>query len=217
MTLDPRHILTAIAIGLGATLVMDLWNLFLKRAFGIPSLSYCLLGRWIGHMPSGKVRHASIAAAPAVRFECTIGPIAHYAIGVMLAIGFILIASPAWLARPTFLPALLYGVVTVVFPFFLMQPSFGLGIASARTPHPARARLKSLMTHTVFGAGLYLGALGMRYLLGGQSRVTGRRRNPSTSRPLDLSTPRPLDPSTSRPLDYFLLMPASMACLTTRG
>jgi hypothetical protein len=91
-----------------------------------------------------------------VRFECVIGPIAHYAIGVMLAIGFVLIVSPAWLVHPVFLPALLYGIVTVVFPFFLMQPSFGLGVASSRTPHPARARIKSLMTHTMFGIGLYL-------------------------------------------------------------
>jgi hypothetical protein len=31
------YILGAIAIGVGATLVMDLWNLFLKRTFGIAS------------------------------------------------------------------------------------------------------------------------------------------------------------------------------------
>jgi hypothetical protein len=63
-------------------------------------------------------------------------------------------------------PALLYGIGTVVFPFFVLQPSLGLGIASARSPRPARARLKSLATHAVFGAGLYACALGMRYLLG---------------------------------------------------
>ena len=151
------HVVSAIAIGIGASLLMDLWNLFLKRAFGIPSLSYCMLGRWIGHMPSGKVRHASIAAAPPVRGECTIGPIAHYSIGAVLGVGFLLIVSPAWLARPTILPALAYGIVTVVFPFFVMQPAFGLGVASAKTPHPAWARMKSLMTHTVFGVGLYVG------------------------------------------------------------
>lgn len=31
----------AVAIGMGATLIMDLWNLFLKRMFSIPSLNYC--------------------------------------------------------------------------------------------------------------------------------------------------------------------------------
>lgn len=159
------QLLAAIAIGLGASVVMDLWNLFLKRAFGIPSLSYCLLGRWIGHMPFGKVRHASIAAAAPVRFECIIGPVAHYGIGVMLAIGFVLIVSADWLIHPTLLPALLYGIATVVFPFFLMQPSFGLGIASSRAPKPAFARVKSLMTHTAFGVGLYVSAVGIGQLM----------------------------------------------------
>ena len=77
----------------------------------------------------------------------------------------VILVSEDWLAQPTLQPALLFGLVTIVFPFFILQPSFGLGIAAARTPNPAQARLKSLMTHTVFGVGLYLCALGMRYAL----------------------------------------------------
>jgi hypothetical protein len=158
------HVLVAIAMGIGATLVMDLWNVFLKRTFSIPSLSYCLLGRWLRHMPR-TLRHASIAAAAPKPFECTVGWIAHYTIGVTLALGFVVRASDEWLGRPTLLPALLYGIATVVFPFFIMQPSFGLGIAASRTPDPAKARLKSLVTHAVFGAALYLCAIGLSYLL----------------------------------------------------
>lgn len=165
MSLDASYILGAIALGIGATLLMDLWNLFLKRAFSIPSLNYCLLGRWLRHMPAGTFRHASIAAAPAKPLECTVGRIAHYTIGVVLALVFVVSASGEWLARPTLLPALLYGIGTVVFPFFIMQPSFGLGIASSKTRNPTQARLKSLMTHTVFGIGLYVCALGVSYIL----------------------------------------------------
>jgi hypothetical protein len=159
-----NYILGALAIGVGATLIMDLWNLFLRRTFNIPSLSYCLLGRWLRHMPR-TVRHASITAAPAKPFECTVGWIAHYTIGVGFALGLVLLTSGDWLVRPTLLPALLYGIGTVVFPFFILQPSLGLGIAASRTPQPRQARLKSLATHTVFGVGLYLGALGVSYLL----------------------------------------------------
>ena len=35
-----RDILSAVVIGVGASLLMDLWNLLLKLAFGIPSLNY---------------------------------------------------------------------------------------------------------------------------------------------------------------------------------
>jgi Protein of unknown function (DUF2938) len=165
VSFEGNYILAAVVIGAGATLLMDLWNLFLKRRFDIPSLSYCVLGRWLRHMPEGSLRHANINAAPPKPFECTVGWVAHYSIGVVFALAFIVFTSGEWLARPTLLPALLYGIVTVVFPFFIMQPSFGLGIAASRTPKPRQARLKSLATHTVFGLGLYVCALGVSYLL----------------------------------------------------
>ena len=127
---------------------MDLWNLFLKRTFSLPSLNYCLLGRWLRHMPWGTLRHASITAAPPKSFECKVGWFAHYTIGVVFALVFVVLTSGDWVARPTLLPALLYGIGTVLFPFFIMQPSLGLGIAASRTPKPTQARLKSLVTHT---------------------------------------------------------------------
>jgi hypothetical protein len=162
---SPTALIVGAGIGVGATLIMDAWNLFLMRVFGIQSLNFCLLGRWVGHMPSGIFKHRSIAAAEPKPFECVIGWLAHYSTGVTLAVGFVLLASSDWLARPTLLPALFYGIVTVVFPFFVLQPSFGLGIASSRTPNPAKARLKSLMTHTIFGVGLYVCALAAAYVL----------------------------------------------------
>lgn len=157
-------ILAAGIIGMGSTLLMDLWNLFLKHAFQLSSLNYCLLGRWFAYMPTGTFRHTSIAAATPRPHECPLGWIAHYSIGVSLAVTFVLLATPAWLERPTVLPALLYGLGTVVFPFFILQPSLGLGIASARSPKPAYARLKSLGTHALFGLGLYVCALGLQWL-----------------------------------------------------
>jgi hypothetical protein len=166
MSIPAHDILGAIAIGIGASLVMDLWNLFLMRTFGIPSLNYCLLGRWLRHMPGGTFRHASITAAQRKPFECTVGWTAHYTIGVVFALVFVVLTSGDWLARPTVLPALLYGIGTVVFPFFLMQPSLGLGIAASRTPKPTQARLKSLVTHAVFGIGLYVCAIGVSYVPG---------------------------------------------------
>ena len=62
-------------------------------------------------------------------------------------------------------PALYVGVLTVVAPLFILQPALvilqpalGAGIASSKTPRPVFNSLKSLVTHTVFGLGLYLAA-----------------------------------------------------------
>jgi hypothetical protein len=156
--IDSTHLTGAVLIGLGATLLIDLWALFLKRAFHISSLNYCLLGRWVLHMPDGRLVHQSIAAAPEKRHECIVGWTAHYLIGTGLALLFVFLASVSWLERPTLLPALTFGIATTLVPFLTMQPAFGLGIAASKTSHPNKARLKSLTTHTVFGVGLYLWA-----------------------------------------------------------
>jgi hypothetical protein len=145
-------------IGIGATLFIDLWALFLGRAFGVRSLDYCLLGRWVLHMPSGRVRHENIAASRPMPHECKVGWTAHYSIGVAFTLMFGVMAPEGWFERPTLLPALVFGIATVIVPFFTLQPSFGLGVAASRTPAPNRARLKSLMTHAVFGVALFVWA-----------------------------------------------------------
>ena len=165
MVIEAPHVVEAVLVGLGATLLIDLWALFLRRAFSIPSLNLCLLGRWVLYIPEGKIVHESITATPQKSHECTVGWITHYLIGTAFALLFVLLVSGSWLARPTLLPALAFGIATVLVPFFTMQPSFGLGVAASKTPNPNMARLKSLMTHSVFGVGLYVWAYVLSHTL----------------------------------------------------
>ena len=144
---------------------MDLWALLMKRAFGIPLSDYCLIGRWFCHMRRGTFKHASIASASNQRFECALGWISHYVIGVIYALMLVALVSGSWLARPTLWPALLFGVCTVLVPFLIMHPAFGLGVAASKTPNPGQARLKSLMAHVTFGVGLYVCAVGVGQVL----------------------------------------------------
>jgi hypothetical protein len=152
-------LVATIVVGLGATLVMDLWTVFLRRAFNVPLPNYCFVGRWLRHMTDGVFKHPSIAAAARKPAECTIGWIAHYTIGALFALAFVALATPQWLRSPTLMPALIFGIVTVGMPLFIMHPSFGLGLAASKAPNPNQARLRSLMNHAVFGVGLYVAAL----------------------------------------------------------
>ncbi|WP_287495788.1 DUF2938 domain-containing protein [Pandoraea sp. CB10b_02] len=146
-----------LAIGVFATVIMDLWTLLLRRLFGVTPLDYALVGRWIGHMGAGQFAHAGIGRSRPVRGEKALGWVAHYAIGVAFAAALVLVAGTAWLQAPAPGPALAFGVATVVLPFFVMQPAFGAGIAASKTPKPVQARVRSLITHAVFGLGLYAG------------------------------------------------------------
>jgi hypothetical protein len=154
----------AILIGLGATLTFDLWALFLKYTFKINPSNMCLVGRWILYMPEGTFVHSNIGSAPPKSAECAVGWITHYITGILFAIAFVALVGSSWFQHPTLIPAILFGIVTVLMPFFIMQPAFGFGVAASKTPNPAQARLRSLMNHAVFGFGLYLFGLAVSWL-----------------------------------------------------
>ena len=145
----------AVAIGAGATFLMDVWGLIAARLFGFPQADYGSVGRWIGHMSNGRFFHDRIVRSPPISGERILGWAAHYLVGILFAGVLLIAAGGDWLRQPTLAPALAVGILTVTAPFLLMQPGMGAGIASARTPNPTMARVRSLLTHTIFGFGLY--------------------------------------------------------------
>ena len=163
---SPAHsLISATLIGLGATLTFDLWAQFLKLAFKLTPSNICLVGRWLRYMPEGTFRHANIGSTPSKSAECTVGWIAHYTIGMTFASAFVALVGNNWLQHPTPLPAIVFGIATVLAPLFIMQPAVGFGFAASKTSHPAQARLRSLLNHTAFGVGLYLFGLLVNWLL----------------------------------------------------
>lgn len=149
------YLVCALLTGAGATAVMDMWAVVRKRLLGIPALDYGLVGRWLAYLAHGRFRHDPIAASPPVRGERLIGWTAHYLIGIALAAMLLAIWGLDWVRHPAIGPALIVGVGSVAAPFLLMQPGMGAGVAASRTARPAAARLQSLVTHGIFGLGLY--------------------------------------------------------------
>jgi hypothetical protein len=159
------YFLSPIFIGIGATLMFDLWALFLKHVFKIAPSNFCLVGRWIRYILQGTFRHSNIGSAPQQCGECRVGWTAHYVIGVMLTLVFVACAGKSWIQHPTLIPAVGFGIITVGAPFLIMQPALGVGIAASKTSNPMQARLRSLINHIVFGIGLYLSGLAVNWFL----------------------------------------------------
>ena len=154
----------SVLMGVGATLTMDLWAALLRR-LGVPSLRFELLGRWVGNLPRGHWSHENIARTPPVRGERLIGWCAHYLIGIGFAGLALAVHGLSWARSPTLLGALMIGVVTVLAPWLILQPAIGAGIASAKTARPVFNSCKSLVTHIVFGAGLFLAGRATAWLI----------------------------------------------------
>ena len=146
-----------IVIGIGATLLVDFWG-FIQSLFKVKSLDYRYVGRWIAGFPKKKFFHRNIIMANPVRGELLLGWSAHYLIGITFSFLLILLYGKEWLEKPQFYPAVFIGIITVVAPFFIMQPAFGFGVASSKLSNPNIRRFKSLVTHLIYGVGLYLTA-----------------------------------------------------------
>ena len=71
-----------IFIGIGATAIMDLWLIFIKR-MGAPTLNFAFIGRWVGHLFRGKLTHAAISMAAPIPGELALGWFMHYATGIV--------------------------------------------------------------------------------------------------------------------------------------
>jgi hypothetical protein len=153
----------AAAIGIGATIAMDAWTIARRRLFGTPPANYALVGRWLAWMARGRFVHDTIAATPPVRGERAIGWTAHYLIGMAFAAILVAWSGPAWLHEPTIGPALAVGLASVAAPFLLMQPGMGAGVAARRARRPAQARLQSVVTHAMFGLGLFAAGWAWRW------------------------------------------------------
>lgn len=151
-------ILKIILIGIGATLLVDVWG-FAQSLFKIKSLDYRFVGRWIANFPKGKIFHENIMKTEPVSGELLLGWTAHYLIGISFSFLLYIVYGKEWLAEPMLFPAVLIGLITVIAPLFIMQPALGFGIASSNLPNPVIRRIKSLFTHLVYGIGLYISAL----------------------------------------------------------
>ncbi|HEV7325857.1 MAG TPA: DUF2938 domain-containing protein [Bosea sp. (in: a-proteobacteria)] len=152
----------SLAIGIGATALLDLWALFLNRAFGIPLANWAMVGRWFAYLPRGRFMHDTIADTPPVANELAVGWMMHYLIGALFAAIVLLLWGLDWARNPTLLPALIVGVVTVGCGWFILQPGMGFGLAASKRPNANQVRLIGLINHVVFGLSLWLAALLLR-------------------------------------------------------
>jgi hypothetical protein len=162
-----EFVLRGVLIGVGASALMDVWSLVLRRRFHVPTLDYAQLGRWVGHFPRGQFRHERIASAAPIPGERPLGWLLHYAIGITFAFLLLAIVGLDWAHRPTIGPALVIGLGTIAGPWLVMQPGMGAGFAGSRTPNPRATRMRNLGTHTVYGVGLYVCAAALALVSSG--------------------------------------------------
>ncbi len=150
-------VLQSVVAGVFATLVLDIWQRVLFAASGIPPANWGLIGRWFAFIPRGRLVHRPIAESQAVRGEAAIGWTLHYLIGIAYGFAYLGLMLYGLDRPPSLLNGFVFGAVSVVIPWFFLQPCLGIGIMGRLTPNPWVPILNALTAHMLYGVALFAG------------------------------------------------------------
>jgi hypothetical protein len=144
-----------VCVGVAATATMDLLAGVSRRVGLSAGAKGIWVGRWYIGIARGQFVHSNIAAAPEQAGEKWAAVVGHYAIGIALAVLYVVGAGWLGVSPGGFLVALGYGFATCVFPWFLLYPALGFGLFGLRGPPELRLFTSSVMNHLFYGIGLW--------------------------------------------------------------
>jgi len=153
-----------IFLGLVATVAIDIWATFSNKVLKFSRTNWAMVGRWLGHIPNGKLTHNAINSSLKIKHENVLGWLFHYFIGILYAGFYITLITIYQADEPSVLSAWLFGLATIISPWFIMQPSLGMGICASKAEKPNIVRLQNFVIHSIFGLALYYAWFIMAYL-----------------------------------------------------
>ena len=147
-----------VLLGIIATVTMDVLSVAAIKLRLIAPLPPHLIGRWFASVARGQVLHGDIAQVSPIQHEMAVAVPVHYAIGVTLALTYLLACSTLGLSPRSPVTALVFALCTNLLPWLLKFPAMGYGWFGAHGPTGTRLFASSFLTHCFYGLGLWLGA-----------------------------------------------------------
>jgi hypothetical protein len=153
--LTGKMVLFGLFAGIFATVTMDVFAIVFYRTGLTVGAKGEWVGRWYVGMVRGRFVHPDITIAPREPGEKQAALAGHYLIGIILAVFYVAAAGRLGIKPDGFLPAVGYGLVTCVFPWFLVLPSLGFGMGGMKGPPELKLARSSLLNHISYGFGLW--------------------------------------------------------------
>jgi Protein of unknown function (DUF2938) len=144
-----------VCVGVVATVTMDVLGSIARKVGLTAGAKGQWVGRWYLGIPRGQFSHTDIAASPEQRGEKQAALIGHYAIGIALAVLYMVSADGLGVSPDGFFIAMGYGIATCVFPWFLVLPALGFGVFGLRGPRELKLFTSTLLNHLFYGFGLW--------------------------------------------------------------
>ena len=153
-----HFIFDPIIAGIVCCIAMDVWQRILFLTFNIPPTNWSITGRWFMMLISKKIIfNQNLDHENPVRYELQIGWAFHYWVAIIYGFAYYFLLAVFDILDTSILSGLIFGLISVIVPWFFYLPVTGKGFMGNKTPNPALTILLSTSSHVVVGVFLAIG------------------------------------------------------------
>ena len=143
-------------VGILACGVLDLWQRCLLFFFKVPPSNWAVVGRWLIYfIRSKRWVQSEITKQVRIKNELYIGWAFHYFVAIIYALFYFFLYTKGLIGFEL-TEGLVFGLFSVIIPWFFFMPAMGAGLLGRRTPNPTLACILALGSHGIFGSALGL-------------------------------------------------------------
>ena len=143
-----------VIIGIVSCVVMDLWQRLLKLFYSINPSDWSVVGRWFVLVVSDRqIYNPTIDQVAPIKNELMIGWIVHYSVAILYSIFFYILLEYG-ICTASLINGIIFGLISVVVPWFFFMPVLGKGFLGMKTPSPFMACSLAVGSHIAIGASI---------------------------------------------------------------
>ena len=153
-----HFIFDPIIAGIVCCIAMDVWQRILFLTFNIPPTNWFITGRWFMMLISKQIIfNQNLDHENPVRYELQIGWAFHYWVAIIYGFAYYFLLAVFDILDTSILSGLIFGLISVIVPWFFYLPVTGKGFMGNKTPNPTLTILLSTSSHVVVGVFLAIG------------------------------------------------------------
>jgi len=152
-----HFIFHSIIAGIFCCIAMDVWQRILLLTFNIPPTNWSTAGRWFIMLVNKKmIVNRNLDNEAPVKYELQIGWVFHYWVAIIYGYAYYFLLAVDILDA-SILSGLMFGLISVIVPWFFYLPATGKGFMGNKTPNPTLTKFLSTSSHVVVGIFLAIG------------------------------------------------------------
>ena len=143
-----------VIIGIVSCVVMDLWQRLLKLLYSINPSDWSVVGRWfVLVVLDRQIYNPTIDQVAPIKNELIIGWIVHYSVAILYSIFFYILLEYG-VCTASLINGIIFGLISVVVPWFFFMPVLGKGFLGMKTQSPLMACSLAVGSHIAIGASI---------------------------------------------------------------